>query len=148
MNRRSTLVVVIACFAVTAFSAISLADGSVASDGLPAPGAAPVVSSPKPNAEVGPSVLVVGKAAKESLIVIYTQVYDLEDPTIKYRPIPGHRHYVNSNGGFSLLVATPRAFFSSKRQLRYEIHVYAVTPSGQQSPHTIIPVLPKQSSGD
>lgn len=148
MNRRSKLVVVLVCFAVTAFAAISLAEGNTDSDGLPAPGAAPVVSSPKPNAEVGPSVLVVGKAAKGSLIVIYTQVYDLEDPTIKYRPVPGHRHYVNADGGFSLLVATPRAFFTSKRQLRYEIHAYAIAPSGQQSPHTIIPVLPKKSSGD
>ena len=68
MNRRSKLVVVLVCFAVTAFAAISLAEGNTDSDGLPAPGAAPVVSSPKPNAEVGPSVLVVGKAAKGSLI--------------------------------------------------------------------------------
>lgn len=137
MDRHAKVLCTILCLAL---SACALADEGHGETALPAPGEAPIVNSPKPNSEVGPSTLVVGKAAHGSLIVIYTQVFDAEDDAQYSRPIPGHRHRVNPDGSFALLIATPRTFLALQRPVRYEINVYAIAPDGTKSPHTVIPV--------
>lgn len=138
--RTHTIVVLVVFCAAVALCVCGQAQTGDNATALPALGAPPIVTSPSPNTQVGPATLVVGRAAHGSLIVIHTEIFDAEDGTQYYRPIPGHRHLVNPDGSFALLISTPRTFFWVQRPVRYEIHVYAITPDGQKSPHTVIPV--------
>jgi hypothetical protein len=89
---------------------------------------------------VGPSTLIVGKAPYDSIVCIVTDVFDQRTGDPYWRLIPGHRHKVNPDGTFSLLVSTPRVYFGTIGPQRYEIHVFTVDAAGTESPHTIIPV--------
>ena len=131
------------CIAVAMSVAVCAAETSEPVTKLPAAGEAPIVKSPQKGDIIGPSTLVVGVAPLGSLVVIQTQIYDTLDDAKYYRMIPGHRHRVNPDGTFALLIATPRAFFWEQRPLRYEIHTYTVTADGKESPHAIVTVTPK-----
>ncbi len=140
---RTASVVILTCIAVTVLVAVAAAQTAEAPTRVPAQGEAPIVKSPQDGDLVGPSTLVVGVAPLGSLVVIQTQIYDTLDDAKYYRMIPGHRHKVNPDGTFALLISTPRAFFWEQRPLRYEIHTYTITADGEQSPHTITLVKPK-----
>jgi len=94
---------------------------------------------------VGPATMVTGTAqiAGEGVIVIQTEVYDqLNGDFIKM--VPGHRHKLNPDGSFALLIATPLVSFGVKRPLRYEIHAFTATSDGNKSAHAIVTVDQQQ----
>ncbi len=104
-------------------------------------GGTPIITSPQNGDTVGPATMVVGTAQLQGdgVIVIQTQVYDqLNGDFIKM--VPGHRHKLNPDGSFALLVATPLISFGVKRPLRYEIHAFTATRDGDKSPHAIVTV--------
>ena len=133
--------VVLTAYAMLALcAAMGAAQPSAAADRVPARGEAPIVASPMAGELVGPSTLVVGKAPYGSVVCIVTDVYDQRTGLPYWRLIPGHRHRVNPDGTFALLVSTPRVFFGTIGAQRYEIHVFTVDADGTESPHTVIPV--------
>ena len=140
---RTHSIVLATCIALAMLAAVCAAQTSQPTTKLPAEGEAPVVKSPQKGDLIGPSTLVVGAAPLASLVVIQTQIYDTLDGSKYYRTIPGHRHKVNPDGTFALLISTPRAFFWEQRPLRYEIHTYTVTADGKESPHAIVTVNPR-----
>jgi hypothetical protein len=101
---------------------------------------APIVFAPMKGDLVGPATMVRGKAKPGSLVVIKSEVFDIVDNNPHPRMVPGHRHYVNPDGTFALLVATPRIFIGLQLLVRYEIHVYTLKKDGTESKHVVIPV--------
>ncbi len=104
-------------------------------------GGTPIITSPQNADLVGPATMVIGTARLQGdgVIVIQTQVYDqLNGEFIKM--VPGHRHKLNPDGSFALLVATPLISFGVKRPLRYEIHAFTATRDGDKSAHAIVTV--------
>jgi hypothetical protein len=107
-------------------------------DTAPATGEAPLVTAPAADAEVGPSVDVVGRAQPGALVVIWTEVYNA-DTNDSLRQVPGIRHTANADGNFNFRIAVPRVFVGENASLRYEIHVKAAV-NQQYTPETIIVV--------
>jgi hypothetical protein len=108
-------------------------------------GGTPIITSPQNADTVGPATMVTGTAqiAGEGVIVIQTEVYDqLNGDFIKM--VPGHRHKLNPDGSFALLIATPLVSFGVKRPLRYEIHAFTATSDGNKSAHAIVTVDQQQ----
>jgi len=87
---------------------------------------APVITSPRNGDTVGPSTTVVGRAQPGQLMVVWTAVYDAATGELK-KKVPGHRHFTDETGGFSLVISTPRIFMGADIPLRYEIHAQAFT---------------------
>ncbi len=104
---------------------------------------APIVFAPKKGDLVGPATMVRGKAKPGSLVVIKSEVFDIIDNNPHPRMVPGHRHYVNPDGTFALLIATPRIFIGLHLRVRYEIHVFTLKKDRTESKHVIIPVTQK-----
>ncbi len=131
---RTRWTVLLSCAAIVVLAGACVADNGQ----LPLEGQAPVVTSPTDGYVAGPSTLVVGKAPLGSLVVIQTFVFDTTDDGY-IKMVPGHRHKVNPDGSFALLVATPRIAFGEKqRVVRYEIHVFTITRDGRKSPSAVI----------
>lgn len=137
---RTRYVILTACVVAVIAGGACWAQPSAAADRVPAQGEAPIVTRPMAGELVGPSTLIVGKAPYGSVVCIVTDVFDQRTGLPYYRLIPGHRHKVNPDGTFSLLVSTPRVYFGTIGPQRYEIHVFTVDAAGNESGHTIIPV--------
>jgi len=99
--------------------------------------AAPEVTSPTEDSQIGPSVDVVGKTEGKHFVVILTDVY-LKDQDRPLRSVPGHRHWTEEDGKFSLRIATPRVLNVKDSDLTYKIRVFIHDPGQEKGPETVI----------
>ena len=106
-------------------------------DVAPGSGEAPVVTTPTPNQEVGPSVDVAGRAQAGAVVVVWTEVYNA-DTNENLKMVPGLRHAADADGAFHVRIAIPSAAGEAVA-LRYEVHVKAAV-NQQYTAETIIAV--------
>lgn len=95
---------------------------------------APIVTSPTNGAQLGPNTDVIGKTEGKQFVVIITDVY-VKGEYIK--SVPGHRHWTDEEGNFSLRLATPRVGRAAKSDTVYKIRVFTAGPGGN-GPETVV----------
>jgi hypothetical protein len=98
-----------------------------------------VITKPKPDEIVGPSIVVEGRTTPNALVVIYTICYP-QTTDQKPQMVAGIRHRAQANGEFSFRIATPRVSFGDIVPVRYELHAYVLREDRSQGPETILNV--------
>jgi len=104
------------------------------------PSGAVVLTQPRENDVVGPSIEIIGRAEPTQVIVIYTIVYKA-DSGEKLRTVPGIRNRPKETGDFTFRIATPRISFgtvATAPKLRYELHAHTLQADGTKGPETIV----------
>lgn len=99
-----------------------------------------VLTSPREGEAAGPNIDLTGKAAPGAVVVIITQVFNM-DTGAKLRTVPGIRNRASATGDFTFRVATPRVSFGTGDKpppLRYELHAFIARPDGTTGPETIV----------
>jgi hypothetical protein len=118
---------------------------TAAGPGMPPIGAgtgavpSPVVTYPKANQTVGPSVDVKGRSIAGATIRIVTFVHKKATDE-RVSSVPGIIHDVWADGSFSFRIALPSGKTLRPQDLYYDIHVWAVK-GGEQSEPTVVRVV-------
>lgn len=110
---------------------VAVAMAATALAATPLDPAIPTITSPVEGSQVGPGVMVEGRATVGQVVIILTKCFDTSTGTL-IKDVPGMRHLPKEDGSFALKVATPRASVLGQNvNTRYEIRAFSATPEYQ-----------------
>lgn len=102
-----------------------------------------IITKPRPDEIVGPSMEVEGRTTPNALVVIYTICYP-QTTDQKPQMVAGIRNRAKADGTFAFRIATPRVSFGDIVPVRYELHAYVLREDRTQGPETVLNVYSPQ----
>ncbi|MEN6548411.1 MAG: hypothetical protein ABFE07_20400 [Armatimonadia bacterium] len=99
-----------------------------------------VLSRPQANQLVDTTIEVVGRARPQTVVVVYTIVYNAQNGQM-ISTIPGIRAKTKDNGELAWVIAAPRVSFGQPNTpLIFELHARIIRSNGTDGPETVVRV--------